>query len=180
MKAYPLGDGIVREELRSRIKIEFLIFGNFLNRWINDGLFETSGNIVKRKGFEIKLSKGQQDVSDKIIKLYDEASWSPPSINEVISTFPSNRDKEISQMILKLISDGKLIKLSEELYMTKEWVEQAIKLLKKHFENHQELTASEFRNMLGTTRKYAIPLLEYIDSIKITKRQADGVRHLTY
>ena len=83
-------------------------------------------------------------------------------------------------MISMLTGDRKLIKLNEELYMTKEWVKQAKQLLRKHFETNRELTASDFRKMLATTRKYAIPLLEHMDSIKLTKRQPNGVRHLSY
>lgn len=179
-KTKPLDEGIAREELRSRTKIKPSLFDNLLNKWVDDGLIETLGSIVKIKSFTIKLNERQKAIFDKILKLYTEAGWSPPSAGEVISSFPSNQEKEVRQMLSKLISDGKLIKLSEELYMTKEWVEQAIQLLKKHFQDNQELTASEFRNMLGTTRKYAIPLLEYMDSIKLTKRQPDGARHLTY
>jgi selenocysteine-specific elongation factor len=175
-KNQPLSDGIAREELRSRIKTEPSLFDNFLNNWIKDGLFETSGSTVKRKGFVVRLDESQKDLFDKILKMYVESGWSPPSINEVLSNFPTNREKGIRQIISKLTGDGKLIKPNEELYMTNEWVKQAIKQLKKHFENDRELTASDFRKMLGTTRKYAIPLLEYMDSIKITKRQPNGTR----
>ncbi|HHV17900.1 MAG TPA: selenocysteine-specific translation elongation factor [Thermoanaerobacterales bacterium] len=179
-KNEPLSDGIAREELRSRIKMEPSLFDNLLNKWIDEDLFETSGSTVKRKGFEIKLNESQKGIFDKILKLYDEGGWSPPSINEVLSSFPTNREKDIKQMISMLTGDRKLIKLNEELYMTKEWVKQAKQLLRKHFETNRELTASDFRKMLGTTRKYAIPLLEHMDSIKLTKRQPNGVRHLSY
>lgn len=177
-KKHPLSNGIAREELRSRIRIEPLLFDSFLNRWEDDKTLETVGSIVKKKNYTIKLTESQKLIYDKILKCYDEAGWAPPSINQISLKVSLKKEEEVKQMITKLVTDGKLVKINEELYMTKKWVDKAIQLLKSHYNNKQQINPSEFKNILSTTRKYAIPLLEYMDRIKITKRQADGTRVL--
>ncbi|HHW01981.1 MAG TPA: selenocysteine-specific translation elongation factor [Thermoanaerobacterales bacterium] len=169
-KKFPLSEGIAKEELRSRINLEPGIFEALLAAWIKDGLLECRGNIIKKKGFSVVLSPLQQDIFRKIQGIFFERGWTPPAIEEVMSEFQLNQEKEVKDVLLRLIDEGKLIKINEDIYMSAEWVEKALHLLQQYFVNNRELTVSSFRDMLGTSRKYALPLLEYMDSIKATRR----------
>jgi selenocysteine-specific elongation factor len=169
-KKFPLNEGIAKEELRSRINLEPGIFEALLGKWMNEGLVEGRGNIIKKKGFSVVLSPLQQEISGKIQQIFTESGWAPPTIEEVMSKFPSNQEKDVKDVLLRLTGEGKLIKINEDIYMSAEWVEKALHLLQQYFVENKELAVSAFRDMLGTSRKYALPLLEYMDSIKATRR----------
>ena len=66
-----------------------------------------------------------------------------------------------------------IIKVNEEVYFHKDSYQLAKEKLQKYFENHNEINVAAFRDLLGTSRKYAIALLEYFDQKKITKRIGD-------
>ncbi|WP_422444627.1 selenocysteine-specific translation elongation factor [Thermoanaerobacterium sp. DL9XJH110] len=169
-KKFPLSEGIPKEEFRSRINLEPKIFEALLENWINEGGLESAGNAVKRKGFSIQLSEGQYEVYEKIQELFRQGGWTPPTLDEVLAAFPQKREKQVKEVLFMLCNEGRLVKLSEEIFMSEEWIERALHLLQQFFVKNKELTVSAFRDMLGTSRKYALPLLEYMDSIKATRR----------
>ena len=112
----------------------------------------------------------QQEIYNKILELYTQKGWSPPSLDEVLEIFNDHNKDQARFVFFRLYDEGKLVKISEEIFMTSEWVYKAQQQLQQFFVNNKELTVSDFREMLSTTRKYAMPLLEYFDSIKVTKR----------
>jgi len=63
--------------------------------------------------------------------------------------------------------------MTEEIFFHKNHYEKSIELLKEHFKEKGELTVSDFRSLLNTSRKYALPLLEHFDQIKLTRRVED-------
>jgi len=71
------------------------------------------------------------------------------------------------------IDDGPLVKVNEGLFFHKDCLEEAKQKIKKFISERGGATASELKTLIGTTRKYIIPLLEYLDKIKFTKRKGD-------
>lgn len=173
-KKFPISEGISKEELRSRLKLDIGIFESLLEGWEEQNLIEIRENIVKIKGFKVELNKRQQELYDDIFKIFNKQGWSPPSISDLVSELDAT-DKEIKELIYRLTYDGKLVKLAEDIFMSAEWIEKSIELLREFFGEKDKLTVSEFRKMLGTTRKFALPLLEYMDKLKITRR-VEGIR----
>lgn len=171
---FPISEGISKEELRSRFRLDAGIFESLLGGWEEQNLIEIQQNTVKIKGFEVKLDKNQRKLYDYILKTFNEQGWMPPSIADLASELAA-KDEEITEIIYRLTYDDKLVKLTEEIFMSVKWVEKSIMILKKFFKEKNELTVSEFRKMLGTTRKFALPLLEYLDKLKVTKR-IKGIR----
>jgi len=172
-RKFPLSEGIAREELRSRASIEPAIYEMLLAKWVNEGLLESSGNIVKKKGFSVVMSPLQQQISGTVLRIFAQSGWAPPTIGEVVSQFPSNQEKGVKEVLFRLTGEGKLIKIHEEIYMSAEWVEKALHLVQQYFVDNKEMSVSAFRDMLGTSRKFSLPLLEYLDSIKATRRVKD-------
>jgi len=172
-KKFPLSDGMAKEEIRSRINLEPMLFENLLNKWVECGIYDIKRNTVKKKEFKVVLNKNQQQISDKMLELYSYRGWMPPSLNELQQYFPASDPREVKEVLFRLCSQGKLIKLDEQLYISPSWVEKAIQMLKQHFKEQNQITLSQFREMLGTSRKYAVPLAEYLDGLKVTKRVKD-------
>ena len=71
------------------------------------------------------------------------------------------------------MNNGDIIKLNEEVYISKEAYDLGLDKLKEHFTNKDSISIGEYRDLLNTNRKVALALLEYFDQIKITKRDKD-------
>jgi selenocysteine-specific elongation factor len=169
-KNYPISDGISKEELRSKLNLEQRLFEGLMEKWIEQDLFEVSKNTVKRLGFEVVLDDMHLEIKNKIMEVYNTNMWSPPSTKDLISMFPENQRNQATDILYRLLAEGMLTKLNDEIFVSKASIQKAIKKLQNYFLENNELTVSEFRDMLKTTRKYAVPILEHLDSMKITKR----------
>ncbi|MBI4722532.1 MAG: selenocysteine-specific translation elongation factor [Candidatus Stahlbacteria bacterium] len=78
-----------------------------------------------------------------------------------------------TELINLLIEEGKLIRIKGDFIVHQEKMEQIKQEIKKHIEKHKEMSIAELKEILDTTRKYTIPLAEYLDQIKFTKRVGD-------
>jgi len=78
--------------------------------------------------------------------------------------------KEVLDLLLR---DGRLFKISESLYYTRELIEPLIASVLKYMEEHGEIDAPAFKDLTGLTRKFSIPILEYLDRVKLTMRIGD-------
>ncbi|MDN5332392.1 MAG: selenocysteine-specific elongation factor [Tepidanaerobacteraceae bacterium] len=169
---FPLSEGMAKEELRSRLDLTGKVFEAMLDMWIKEGIVEGRGKIVHLKGFTVKVDEKQKEVAEMLLREFKERGWAPPGVEELPALFAVETGK-VKEVLNWLVSRGDIVKISEELYMAREWVEKARELLQKFFRENSELTVAQFRDMLGTTRKYALPLLEYMDGIKATRRIKD-------
>jgi selenocysteine-specific elongation factor len=76
--------------------------------------------------------------------------------------------------ILRLMSETKVIqRINDSLYLRREDFDLMIRKVREHYSENDTMTVGDFRDMLGTTRKYALPFLEYLDSNRITMRVGD-------
>ncbi|KYO64743.1 selenocysteine-specific translation elongation factor [Thermovenabulum gondwanense] len=169
----PFSEGILKEELKSRLGLESKVFELFLSKWVQEGYFEGSGKYLKRKGYKIVLNEKEEQMKDKLLKIYEEKGWTPPAVEEVVQLLKDFEEEKIKSILNYLVLEGSLIKLNDEIYMHKTWVEKAKELLKNHFQKNKEISVSQFRDMLNTSRKYALPILEYFDGIYFTRRIKD-------
>lgn len=173
----PLKLGIGKEELRTRIfkASKVKIFDELLNIYIKKDMISLVNQFVALSQFEIELTNDQQKKKDILLKTYLEASYSPPNTNDLFAKLQlGNKDKEL---VTYLLAAGELVRLDEGLMIHSKWLGDARSTLKAHFETHDTVELGEFRDMLGTSRKVAVLILEYFDSIKFTVRH-DNQRRL--
>jgi selenocysteine-specific elongation factor len=72
-----------------------------------------------------------------------------------------------------MVKEGSIVRINDSMYITSSVYRKMIENLKEFFSRKPEMTVAEFRDILVTTRKYALPFLEYLDSNKITLRIGD-------
>jgi selenocysteine-specific elongation factor len=89
---------------------------------------------------------------------------------EKFSEYPQTLVKEVLDLQLR---DGVLMKISESLYYAKELIDPVIASVIEHIEKNGEIDAPAFKQLTGLTRKFSIPILEYLDRIKVTMRIGD-------
>ncbi len=169
----PLKGGISKEEIKSKLfaGAKGKLFDQILSLYCNRNLIKVSDNLISLKDFEIELSDNQKRLKDDILKIYLNTDFKTPSRNEIINQLKlSALDIDIIDV---LIEQGNLIKINDDLILHQKNYEKAKILLREHFKNHNEITLAEYRDLLDTSRKYVVPLLEHFDAIRLTKRVND-------
>ncbi|SFH46557.1 selenocysteine-specific translation elongation factor SelB [Tindallia magadiensis] len=173
-KKNPLRQGMLKEELKSRV------FSNpknraadlFLELISQENIICIEGKFISAQGFSIKLTPEQKEIMNHIETIYLESLYSPPRLEEVKKGITA-KEKTIQQVIEMMMGD-KLLRLQNDLVLHQKAYEGAKEKIKEHFTNYETLSVAEFRDLLGTSRKYAVGILEYLDQEKFTKRQGDN------
>jgi selenocysteine-specific elongation factor len=173
-QANPLLPGIPKQDLRGRAgKMSAEIFDAALDDLVKAGIVSVSGDLVQRAGREIALSAEEAKAKELIEKEFERAGLSVPSFAAVLEKLPveSKRAQKILQMLLR---EKVLIKVTDELIFHRAAVAQLRELLAKYRkERGNKLPIPVFKELTGITRKYAIPLLEYLDRERVTRRVGD-------
>ncbi|MCE1249069.1 MAG: selenocysteine-specific translation elongation factor [Firmicutes bacterium] len=150
-------DKLIREIITT-MKIQKLIKEN-------NHLFATYDFLPALEGEKVKCL---MDVR----KQFAELPFSPPGMDELSGSI-KYPDKMIKEIIGYMAYSGELIPIDEKIYFLASNLDKAKRIVGHHIVKEGGITASAARQLLGTTRKYVIPLLEYFDRIHFTKRQED-------
>jgi selenocysteine-specific elongation factor len=168
-KRNPLKPGIQKEELRSHIHLKPKFFDQMITA-LKDVIVER--DTVRLLAFNIALSKEDEAFSTTILEILGNAGFQPLTVEELSQSLQADQ-KYLFEILKLMVKDGSLIKINESLYITSSVYGRLIELLKDFSGKKTEMLVSEFREMLGTSRKYALPFLEYLDANRITKRTDD-------
>ncbi len=168
-KKNPLKPGMLKEELRARTAIESRLFGNLLNS-LKDVVIDRE--LVRLASFRASLSQVDESVKTSILGVLEKESFQPPLKEELSQTFKLDA-KRLTDILNLLAKEGSLVRISDSMYIPSSTYQSMIGKLKDFFSKKPDMTVAEFRDVLNTSRKYALPLLEYLDSHKITLRVGD-------
>jgi selenocysteine-specific elongation factor len=170
---------VSRIGLRGRSKLPEPIYDKALERLIEEGAVILEGrDRLIRAGREIVLTPEQRDLVERTEHLFREAAYATPGAEEAAETLgvdPRRRDEFLS-LLSHLVEEGRLVAMREGILYHVEAVEGAKKILRDEFGALDEFNPASFRDRLGTTRKYVIPLLEYFDESGLTERVNGGRR----
>jgi selenocysteine-specific elongation factor len=173
-QANPLLPGIPKQDLRGRAgKTSAEIFAAALDDLVKPEIVSVSGDLVQRAGREIALSAEEAKAKELIGKEFERAGLTVPSFAAVLEKLPveSKRAQKILQILLR---EKVLIKVTDELIFHRAAVAQLREMLAKYRkERGNKLPIPVFKELTGVTRKYAIPLLEYLDRERVTRRVGD-------
>jgi len=165
-KQYPLRRGILREELKSRLKLTPRIFNALINKLIADQTVADHSLRVANVGHEIRFNTAEQAKVQELMRKFEKSPYATPSVKEC--------QAEVGEEIVNaLIEMGKLVAVSQEVIFRKEDYDAMVDKIKTAIQQKGQITLGEVRDMLDTTRKYIQALLEYLDSIGVTMRAGD-------
>jgi selenocysteine-specific elongation factor len=166
-KKNPLQPGIAKESLHPRGAPPFLL--DALLARAKDLAVE--GEIVRLASHRVALKEDESQALEKIEIAFRAAALTVPSTNEVLakSGVDPGRSRTLLQILLK---NRKLIRVSEELIYHPAALDDLKKILAQR--KGSRFSVSEFKDWTGISRKYAIPLLEYLDREKITRREGEN------
>jgi selenocysteine-specific elongation factor len=174
-KENPLLPGISREDLRSSLgrRVRPETFRAALDDLLAQKKLEAQGEIVKRAGSTINLDPEETRAKEQIEKAFAAAGLAVPGVKEVLSKLPveAKRAEKILQILLR---DKSLIRVTPELIFHRDALAQLrdrLSVFKKT--KGERISVPVFKELTGVTRKYAIPLLEYLDRERVTRRAGD-------
>lgn len=167
---YPLRPGYPKEELRSRLfgQIPPRLYHALLERWAGDGRIALTGQTLAVPDFMVNLSPSQEEKVGRLRSEMESRPFTPPGAEEVLSILGG--DAEVLQYC---VQSGMLVKIGEEFYFSQDAVSKAWEKIEEYLKEHGEMTVAEARDILGTSRRYCLPLLEYFDRMKKTRRVGD-------
>lgn len=170
----PLRTGMPREELRSTLggRLPARLFEAMLLRWQDEGALALQGALVRLAGFTIRLNERQQRLAQRVEQILREAGVTPPPV-EVISQQAGAPPDAVRAMIQVLLEQGVLVRLEGDLFFHRETIDRLAELVRRTIREKGSLSVGEFRDLTGSSRKFAVPLLEYFDSIHLTRRVGD-------
>ncbi|MBU1567123.1 MAG: selenocysteine-specific translation elongation factor [Proteobacteria bacterium] len=174
-KKNPLQQGIAKEELRTGLgrKIDQKVFQYCLNELIRKGVVVQEESFVRLSEHQVALKADEEQLQKDLSQWYRSKGLSTPTIKETMEQFAEYPPQLVKEMLDLQLRDGQLFKISETLYYTRELIEPVIASVLQYMEKNGEIDAPAFKELIGLTRKFSIPILEYLDRVKITMRIGD-------
>jgi selenocysteine-specific elongation factor len=150
---------------------ESLISG-ILDRLRVQGRVIAEARTVAVKGYEPKLSQGERKLKSELLDTIRRGSTSPPDASELASSSGA-RSAVVPELLALLRDEQQLVEISSILYLEFEVESVLRRKVIEHLSRTGAMTMADLRDLLGTTRKYAVPIGEYLDRIGLTRREGD-------
>jgi len=167
----PLVHGISREDLKNRVLQDApsSVFQSVLDKLIADKRLAMTQEIISEFGRKITLKADEEQMRSRITDRFQSLGLQVPSPDEMIDGLKLDRNtaRKIVQLLIK---ENVLVKVTDELVLHRETMEKLVQSVRNLKGKSPTLGVGEFKDLTGVTRKYAIPLLEYLDRQRITRR----------
>jgi len=167
----PLRSGIPREELKSRLHFGSRNFNAVLQLGKKEGVIIEDGSRIRSSQHQVTLSENQQDLVNSLKQQFRASPFSPPSVKECI-------DLVGNDLLTYLLETGELIQVSSDVVFSHSTFENMAATVRQALEDEGTITVAQVRDRFGTSRKFALALMEYLDEIGVTVREGDSRRLL--
>jgi selenocysteine-specific elongation factor len=169
-RANPLRSGMSREELRGRVGApDERIFAHVLTVLDAEGQVRAERDKVRLASHEVRLSPEQRRAVERIEQEFLKAEAAPPSPEEALGRVGLSGDEE-HELFQLLVADRKLVRVKESLYFHATALDSIQDKVVALLRERREIAPGDVKDLLGISRKYAIPLLEHLDARRITAR----------
>ncbi|MGH9968668.1 MAG: selenocysteine-specific translation elongation factor [Pyrinomonadaceae bacterium] len=177
----PLTRGLARETLRERrfSHTPHEVFRAILKELESEGSIVSERDVVRARSHSVELSTDDAQLRDQLAQMFERAGLEPPSLDEAMQVaVAANARKDHGRRILQLLIDGRtLVRVQGELFFHRKALDELIGRLKEFGDQHEPkrtIDVATFKDLAGVSRKYAIPLLEFLDRERITRREGDS------
>ncbi|HIB58324.1 MAG TPA: selenocysteine-specific translation elongation factor [Candidatus Marinimicrobia bacterium] len=168
--AYRLG--IPRDELRQNLEYSEPLFDYLTDLLVKDGQIELKDGLIQSGSHKIKLSESDRKLAQKVSNTLQKFSTTPPLLSE-LATELGQSDKKTLELLHVLKSEGKVTEITRNLWYLSNVLMEMETSVRNFLVDHKGMAVTDFKKLTGTTRKHAIPLLEYLDKHDVTFRDGD-------
>ena len=165
----PLVAGISRKALEEEVSSRLPVFAAALDALVKEKKLETAGEIVRLAGRGIVLKDEEAESKKAIESAFSSTGLAVPALNQVLAGLKIDKTRA-QKIVTLLLRDKVLIKVSDELVFHRDALEQLRRRLADYKANSSKIDVGKFKELSGVSRKYAIPLLEYLDRERVTRR----------
>lgn len=167
--ANPLTGGISRQELLEKSRLDHELFGGAIEKLLRGKELEASGELVHLPGRGVQMKDNEAESKKQIEAAFATAGTKVPALKEVLAGLKLDLTRA-QKIVTLLLREKVLIKISDELVFHQNTLEELKRQVKEMKISTDKIDVTQFKDKFGVSRKYAIPLLEYLDREHITRR----------
>jgi selenocysteine-specific elongation factor len=167
-----LVSGIAREALREQVKAPSEVFSASLDLLVREKKIEVVGDVVRLPGHGVVMKDEEAESKKKIEEAFAMAGLKVPALHEVIAGLKVDKIRA-QKIVTLLLRDKVLVKISDELVFHGSALADLRRLVAAQKAKSPRMDVARFKELTGVSRKYAIPLLEYLDRERVTRRVGD-------
>lgn len=166
-KKFRLREGMLKEEVRSKVESKFKTrdFDVLLDLFINDDLIKVNGNFVSLKKFNVVFNEKQTKIKNEIEKILNNAG-----LNNIYAIEDITNNKKEYEEVLESLIGNTVVRIEDSYLMSSKVYNDAKEKLIKYLEENKEITLGDYRDLVNSSRKNCMIILEDFDRNKITKR----------
>lgn len=172
-KANPLVSGINKEELRDQANTSTEIFAAVVTGLQREKKLEVAGDLVRLPGRGVVMQDVETESKQQIEGAFASTGLKVPGLREVIARLKVDKVRA-QKIVTLLLKDKTLVKVSDELVFHRTALEELRRQMMSYKTRSKKIDVAQFKELTGVTRKYAIPLLEYLDREHVTRRVGDA------
>lgn len=166
----PLAQGLDRQTARAALSPSDALADEVIRRAERAGVIEVAGSALRLPGFDPSLSAGSGDKRARLLKALEDAGAEPPSVAELQAA----HGEDVPALLKLLEREGGAVPIALDRWFATRAVQALLDRLRAGTTPTQRYTPSELRELLGISRKFLIPFLEWCDRKGITRRGDDG------
>jgi selenocysteine-specific elongation factor len=170
--ANPLLPGINKQELRETRWGHVELFEGVIAALLREKKLEADGELLRLPGRGVVLRDDEAESKAQIEQAFAKAGLQVPALKEVLGSLPVDKVRA-QKIVTLLLRDRVLVKLSDDLVFHRDALDALRQRIVAQKTKMPKLNVGNFKDLFGVTRKYAIPLLEYLDRERVTRRVGD-------
>jgi selenocysteine-specific elongation factor len=168
----PLVAGIGKEELRDQVRASSAVFTAVMEVLVRYRKLDAAGEIVRLPGRGVVMKDEEAESKTIIEHAFVSAGLKVPALKEVLAGLKVDKTRA-QKIVTLLLRDKVLVKISEELVFHRDALLDLRKRMSSEKAKSSKMDVTRFKDITGVSRKYAIPLLEYLDREHVTRRVGD-------
>jgi selenocysteine-specific elongation factor len=166
--AHPLRQGMPREELKSRLRLQPAAFTAVLAGLAEDGVVVEREGVVALPGHRVELDTTADEKAARLLELLGREPFAPPSLAEAL------RESGAAPEVVRALAErGDLVRLSDDVAFTRAAYDQALELTRAIVAEEGSVTVARLRDRMGASRRPVLAFLEFLDSQRVTRRVGD-------
>lgn len=159
-------------------KVKANVFDLYMELLVEKGVLRRHQEFLALPEFEIPKDERYQRLHDQMVRVFEDAKFDFVKFSEV--AFDEKERPMAEDIVMFLADEGSVVKVADDLYTMKHFMEEAKAVVEGMLKEREIITIAELRDALNTSRKSAKPIMEYMDSIKVTKRNGTESERVAY
>lgn len=177
---HPYRYGMKKAEIHNTFlkKIKPNVFDAYIERMTEENVYGRREEYLSLPGYEVPKDEMYLETEKLITDTFEKAKYDFVRFSEI--DFGKIPHQTAEDVVLMMIDEGKVLRINEEMFTMKHLMDEAKEKIQNHLKEENLITIAQVRDMFSTSRKSAKPILEYMDSIKVTKKTGGESERVAY